>query len=56
MSNIPKAITFVTGNANKLEEVKQILGSNFPCMLKSEKIDLPEYQGMFISYMYVILY
>jgi inosine triphosphate pyrophosphatase len=47
----PKAkpsITFVTGNKNKLAEVKQILlkGAKEPTFeLKSEKIDLPELQG-----------
>eukprot|EP00252_Welwitschia_mirabilis_P011279 TRINITY_DN25382_c0_g1_i1.p1 TRINITY_DN25382_c0_g1~~TRINITY_DN25382_c0_g1_i1.p1 ORF type:complete len:138 (-),score=27.98 TRINITY_DN25382_c0_g1_i1:57-470(-) len=38
-----KAVTFVTGNANKLEEVRSILGHAVP--LKSVKIDLPELQG-----------
>lgn len=36
-------ITFVTGNANKLKEVTQLLGSD----LKSAKIDLPELQGSY---------
>lgn len=36
-------LTFVTGNANKLREVQQILGSNVE--LVSQKIDLPEVQG-----------
>ena len=36
-----KVLTFVTGNAKKLEEVKAILGNNFPYELRSEKIDLP---------------
>ena len=46
---IPKTITFVTGNARKLEEVRQILGTTFPCELKNEKIDLPEYQGFILN-------
>ncbi|CAN0029919.1 unnamed protein product [Pylaiella littoralis] len=40
-----KAVTFVTGNANKLKEVKQILGSSFPFPLENKKVDLPELQG-----------
>ncbi|KAG5875534.1 hypothetical protein JTB14_021585 [Gonioctena quinquepunctata] len=40
-----KSITFVTGNAKKLEEVIQILGSEFPRQLVSQKLDLPELQG-----------
>eukprot|EP00096_Caligus_rogercresseyi_P010642 TRINITY_DN3962_c0_g4_i1.p1 TRINITY_DN3962_c0_g4~~TRINITY_DN3962_c0_g4_i1.p1 ORF type:complete len:188 (+),score=69.48 TRINITY_DN3962_c0_g4_i1:44-607(+) len=40
-----KTITFVTGNANKLAEVKQILGPRFDHHLVCQKIDLPEYQG-----------
>lgn len=36
-----KVLTFVTGNAKKLEEIKAILGVNFPYELRSEKIDLP---------------
>ncbi|XP_050307349.1 inosine triphosphate pyrophosphatase [Anthonomus grandis grandis] len=40
-----KPITFVTGNAKKLEELISILGSNFPRELVSKKIDLPELQG-----------
>ena len=40
-----KTLTFVTGNAKKLEEVIAILGSNFPYEVVSQKIDLPEYQG-----------
>ncbi|XP_055683848.1 inosine triphosphate pyrophosphatase [Lutzomyia longipalpis] len=39
-----KPITFVTGNAKKLEEVVAILGANFPRQLVSRKIDLPELQ------------
>lgn len=43
-------ITFVTGNAKKLEEVKRLLGmdggnSALPYHLTSMKIDLPELQG-----------
>lgn len=40
-----KPITFVTGNAKKLEEVIQILGADFPRQLISKKLDLPELQG-----------
>ena len=40
-----KTITFVTGNAKKLEEFLAILGANFPHKIVSAKIDLPEYQG-----------
>ncbi|CAM9591784.1 unnamed protein product [Choristocarpus tenellus] len=39
------AVTFVTGNVNKLKEVKQILGSTFPFPLSNQKVDLPELQG-----------
>jgi len=42
------AITFVTGNKKKLEEVQRILstgGAEFPFGLTSKKIDLPELQG-----------
>ncbi|EFA80359.1 inosine triphosphate pyrophosphatase [Heterostelium album PN500] len=38
-----KTITFITGNAKKLEEVIQILGTSLP--LQSKKVDLPELQG-----------
>lgn len=38
-------ITFVTGNSKKLEEVKAILGTDFPFELVSHKLDLPELQG-----------
>lgn len=40
-----KVLTFVTGNAQKLAEIKTILGANFPLDIRSEKIDLPEWQG-----------
>ena len=40
-----KTITFVTGNAKKLEEFIAILGTSFPHKIVSAKIDLPEYQG-----------
>lgn len=43
MSKTKQAITFVTGNAKKLEEVKAILGGAIPMVNK--KIDLPELQG-----------
>lgn len=40
-----RKLTFVTGNIKKLEEIKQILGHNFPYKIVNEKIDLPELQG-----------
>ncbi|XP_013111006.1 inosine triphosphate pyrophosphatase [Stomoxys calcitrans] len=40
-----RPITFVTGNAKKLEELVAILGPNFPRQVISKKIDLPELQG-----------
>lgn len=40
-----RPITFVTGNAKKLEEVIQILGNKFPYPLTNKKVDLPELQG-----------
>lgn len=39
------AITFVTGNKKKLEEVIDIFGKDLPFQLISQKIDLPELQG-----------
>ncbi len=41
----PVAITFVTGNAKKLEETLAILGSDFPFPVVSRALDLPELQG-----------
>ena len=39
-------LTFVTGNAKKLEEVKKILGDSLKgYRLVSQKVDLPELQG-----------
>ncbi|XP_038207330.1 inosine triphosphate pyrophosphatase [Zerene cesonia] len=40
-----KVLTFVTGNVKKLEEVKLILGNNFPLEVTNHKLDLPELQG-----------
>lgn len=40
-----KPITFITGNPGKLQELKQILGSDFPRELVIKSIDLPELQG-----------
>lgn len=40
-----RSLTFVTGNAKKLEEFISILGPAFPLEVVSQKIDLPEYQG-----------
>ncbi|ACI65673.1 predicted protein [Phaeodactylum tricornutum CCAP 1055/1] len=45
--SIKPRLTFVTGNKNKLEEVKQILesGGELPFELSSRNIELPELQG-----------
>lgn len=40
-----KPITFITGNAKKLEEVIQILGADFPRIILPKKVDLLELQG-----------
>ena len=40
-----RTLIFVTGNPNKLKEVKSILGENFPWTLEARNIDLPEFQG-----------
>ncbi|XP_061706972.1 inosine triphosphate pyrophosphatase [Cydia pomonella] len=40
-----RTLTFVTGNAKKLEELRAILGKTFPLELVSHKLDLPELQG-----------
>jgi inosine triphosphate pyrophosphatase len=40
-----KKLTFITGNAKKLEEVRQILRDDFPFDLVAKKVDLPELQG-----------
>lgn len=40
-----KPITFITGNAKKLEEVIQILGADFPRKIVPKKLDLLELQG-----------
>lgn len=40
-----RVLTFVTGNAKKLAEIKAILGENFPLEVASVKIDLAENQG-----------
>jgi ribokinase/non-canonical purine NTP pyrophosphatase (RdgB/HAM1 family) len=46
-AEIKPRLTFVTGNKNKLEEVKQILesGGELPFELSSRNIELPELQG-----------
>ena len=36
-----KTISFVTGNAKKLEEFVAILGPNFPHEIIAKKVDLP---------------
>jgi ribokinase/non-canonical purine NTP pyrophosphatase (RdgB/HAM1 family) len=38
-------MTFITGNAKKLAEVRQILPDDFPFELVAKKVDLPELQG-----------
>ena len=40
-----RTITFVTGNAKKLEEFTKILGTSFPHAVQANGLDLPEYQG-----------
>ncbi|CAG9121372.1 hypothetical protein JYU34_002773 [Plutella xylostella] len=40
-----RTLTFVTGNAKKLEELKAILGNTFPLQIVNHKVDLPELQG-----------
>lgn len=41
----PKTLNFITGNANKLAEVKAILSLEKEVELKSQALDLPELQG-----------
>ncbi len=44
--SVRKTITFVTGNAKKLEEFVSIVGGgDFPHEMVSKSLDLPEYQG-----------
>ena len=47
MTSFKPTVTFVTGNAKKLEEVRSILGgeADLPIVLTSAKVDLPELQG-----------
>ena len=40
-----KTVTFVTGNENKLREVRAILGEDAPFELEARAVDLPELQG-----------
>lgn len=40
-----KTLTFVTGNAKKLEELRAILGASFPLEIINHNLDLPELQG-----------
>jgi len=40
-----KVITFVTGNINKVQEVKAILGADFAHEIKLEPLDIIEVQG-----------
>lgn len=41
----PKTLTFITSNANKLSEVRAILGSAAAVDLQSQSLDLVEMQG-----------
>jgi inosine triphosphate pyrophosphatase len=43
MKMAPKVLTFVTGNAHKLKEVREILGDTV--VVEAVKVDLPELQG-----------
>ena len=40
-------VTFVTGNQKKLEEVKKIVGANFPFTMVNKKIDTPRASGLY---------
>lgn len=40
----PKHLNFITGNANKLKEVRAILAAT-PVELRNQNLDLPELQG-----------
>lgn len=40
-----KSLVFITGNANKLKEVKRILSTSDHFELSSHDLDLPEIQG-----------
>eukprot|EP00871_Galdieria_phlegrea_P006033 jgi/Galph1/917/GphlegSOOS_G5655.1 len=44
-SGKPLTITFVTGNRNKLEEVRSILSGLEGIRIESKNVDLPELQG-----------
>lgn len=41
----PKVLNFITGNANKLREVREILASGTSVELQSQNVDVPELQG-----------
>lgn len=41
----PKTLNFITGNANKLAEVRAILAAVPGVELRSQNLDLPELQG-----------
>ena len=43
----PMVVTFVTGNQNKLKEVRSIIGEEHSdkFVLEAKKVDLPELQG-----------
>lgn len=41
----PKTLNFITGNANKLAEVRAILADVPDVELTSKSLDLPELQG-----------
>jgi inosine triphosphate pyrophosphatase len=40
-----KTLTFITGNKNKLEEVRHIIGSSIDYKINAQILDLPELQG-----------
>jgi hypothetical protein len=40
-----KEVTFVSSNVNKIQEVKLILGENFPWKLNCKSLELPEPQA-----------
>ncbi|KZV86001.1 Maf/Ham1 [Exidia glandulosa HHB12029] len=41
----PLKVVFVTGNANKLKEVRAILAAGEPIEVESQSLDIPELQG-----------
>ncbi|XP_059155233.1 inosine triphosphate pyrophosphatase-like [Physella acuta] len=45
IKRMSKPIVLCTGNKNKLKEIIEILGKDFPYKIENQDIDLPEYQG-----------